>query len=378
MNSFLWNDSYVTGLVEVDEQHKRLVEIINKFGQAIAQAEDISDPEVDAAFQQLLAYAAEHFAQEEALMRRVGMDQGYFLAHQERHQSFVSDVQRLYSTKTQDLMKFGESLLRFLIYWLAYHILGTDKSMARQLAFIEAGHTAEEALLHERDDQDGAVEPLLQALNGLFQQVSERNRELQHLNETLEQRVAQRTQQLVVANQRLEALAMTDQLTGLPNRRNVMNVLGQLWKDGTADDSLVCMMIDADGFKKVNDTLGHDAGDEVLRHLARELGHSFRTDDTVARLGGDEFLAILPHTDLADGLKVAEKLRVTIDRLQVAVGSGTGRGAWKGSISVGVAVRTADMADPEDLIRAADGGVYLSKEKGRNCVSSIQTVMHLK
>ena len=72
-------------------------------------------------------------------------------------------------------------------------------------------------------------------------------------------------------------------------------------------------------------------------------------------------------------MKVAEKLRVTIDRLQVAVGSGTGRGAWKGSISVGVAVRTADMADPEDLIKAADGGVYLSKVKGRNCVSSIQT-----
>ena len=373
MDSFLWSESYVTGLVEVDGQHKRLVEIINKFGQAIAQAENISDPEVDAAFQQLLAYAAEHFAQEEALMLRVGIDHSYFLAHQKRHQSFVSDVQRLYSTKSQDLTKFGENLLRFLIYWLAYHILGTDKSMARQLAYIEAGHTASEALLHERDDQDGAVEPLLQALNGLFQQVSERNRELQNLNETLEQRVAQRTQELVVANQRLEALAMTDQLTGLPNRRNVMNVLGQIWKDGTPADSLVCMMIDADGFKKVNDTLGHDAGDEVLRHLAKELGHSFRNDDTVARLGGDEFLAILPHTDLADGLKVAEKLRATVDRLQVAVGSGTSRGAWKGSISVGVAVRTADMADPEDLIKAADGGVYLSKVKGRNCVSSIQT-----
>ena len=72
MDSFLWSESYVTGLVEVDGQHKRLVEIINKFGQAIAQAENISDPEVDAAFQQLLAYAAEHFAQEEALMLRVG------------------------------------------------------------------------------------------------------------------------------------------------------------------------------------------------------------------------------------------------------------------------------------------------------------------
>ena len=113
------------------------------------------------------------------------------------------------------------------------------------------------------------------------------------LNQTLEARVAERTLALSQMNERLENMAMTDVLTNLPNRRHAMRVLEQEWQNTLKNGTLLtCMMIDADGFKTINDRFGHDAGDEVLRQLARCLTQSVRNDDVVCRLGGDEFLIL--------------------------------------------------------------------------------------
>jgi hemerythrin len=260
----------------------------------------------------------------------------------------------------------AKPLLKFLIYWLAYHILGSDQSMAKQVVAIQSGQSAAEAYLAEERMKEGAVEPLLHALNGLFKQVSERNRELLQLNQTLEARVVERTKELAVANRQLEEIALTDVLTGLPNRRDAMRCLGLAWKEAEKEDApLACMMIDADGFKQVNDNYGHDAGDEVLRQLARNLRYSVRTDDIVCRLGGDEFFVICPRTQLDGAAQLAEKIRLAIAALRVPTGSGE----WRGSISIGVAVRKAGMSHFEELIKAADEGVYCAKKNGRNCVS---------
>ncbi len=110
----------------------------------------------------------------------------------------------------------------------------------------------------------------------------------------------ERTRQLVEANKQLEVLSYTDALTQLPNRRCAIQTLKELWNDASlADAPLVCIMIDADYFKQVNDSCGHEAGDVVLKELSHTLKHSFRSDDIVCRLGGDEFLVICPNTDLA-------------------------------------------------------------------------------
>jgi hemerythrin len=127
------------------------------------------------------------------------------------------------------------------------------------------------------------------------------------------------------------------------------------------------MMMDADGFKGVNDTHGHDAGDEVLRQLARRLRHAVRTDDTVCRLGGDEFLIVCSQTPLAGALQLAEKVRQQVVALQVPVGKD---GVWRGSISIGVAARDAGMAGVQDLLKMADDAVYAAKHQGRNCVAT--------
>ncbi|CCE24239.1 Response regulator PleD [Includes: Diguanylate cyclase] (fragment) [Methylotuvimicrobium alcaliphilum 20Z] len=162
---------------------------------------------------------------------------------------------------------------------------------------------------------------------------------------------------------------MTDVLTELPNRRYAMSVLRQLWSSVDAKASiLTCMMIDADGFKQINDNYGHESGDIVLQALARELSHSVRNDDIVCRLGGDEFIIICTDTPLNGAMYLANLVSKTVAEMRVKAGMGV----WKGSISIGVAVRDHTMKSPDSLLKAADDGVYMAKHDGRNCVRSIQ------
>jgi diguanylate cyclase (GGDEF)-like protein/hemerythrin-like metal-binding protein len=366
MDSFVWDKHFVTGLEEVDKQHHHLVDVLNQFGELLTQHEGAAFDDIEKVFGELAAYAQYHFAEEESLMDKSGVDQRHQEHHRHEHTSFLQEVTQMHAGISPENPDSAKPLLKFLIYWLAYHILGSDQSMAKQIFTIQSGQTAAAAYLTEERMKEGAVEPLLHALNGLFRQVSERNRELLMLNQTLETRVAERTRELAVANRQLEEIALTDVLTGLPNRRHAMRQLLQSWEESEKDNApLACMMIDADGFKQVNDSYGHDAGDEVLRQLARNLRYSVRTDDIVCRLGGDEFFVICPRTQLDGAAQLAEKIRLVIDALRVP----TGNGEWHGSISIGVAMRAPGMTHFDELIKAADEGVYCAKKNGRNCVA---------
>jgi hemerythrin len=366
LESFHWDQHFVTGLETVDQQHHALVDLINRFGELLTQADSAAAGEIAAVLDQLASYAQYHFQDEERLMLRVGLDPRHIREHQQFHSRFLLEVTQM-QKGVAERHEAAQGLLKFLIYWLAFHILGTDQSMARQVAAIQAGQKPQEAFAAEQVMKEGATEPLLQALNGLFQQVSERNRELQELNATLETKVAQRTHSLAQANHLLEQMSRTDVLTGLPNRRHAMASLAQAWLTSAQDATpLACMMIDADGFKQVNDKYGHDAGDEVLRQLSRQLRYAVRTDDIVCRLGGDEFLIICPATPLEGALQVAETMRQEVAGLRVPVEGGE----WLGRISVGVAAKTAAMPNFEALIKAADNGLYQAKRNGRNCVAS--------
>ncbi len=186
-------------------------------------------------------------------------------------------------------------------------------------------------------------------------------------DDSLEAQIAERTRALQEQNRRLENMALTDELTGLSNRRHALLTFAREWEVSVQQDTpLSCLMIDADGFKQVNDTHGHDAGDEVLRSLSDCLRRAVRAEDVVCRLGGDEFLVICPGVHLEDAMHLAEQIRARVSGMQVPVG----KGEWRGSISVGVASRLPDMIDLESLIKLADAGVYTAKRRGRNCVAA--------
>lgn len=368
VESFHWNQNFVTGLKTVDEQHHGLVRFINRFGDLLAE-NVVEFRDIEELLEKLAGYAVYHFEEEEEMMQLIGIDQRHLDHHLVEHQRFLEDVTIMRKGLSPEAPNAADNLLSFLTHWLAYHILGSDRDMAEQVKAIERGVDSRAAFESMERARHSATEPLLVALNGLFRQVSARNQELVRVNESLEENVAERTAELSRVNERLATMANTDELTGLPNRRRVLGDLADLWDESAkSGEPVSCIMIDADHFKEINDTYGHDAGDEVLREVARVLRHTVRTDDVVSRLGGDEFLVICPDTDQEGGMFVAELLRRAVSELRVSTGGG---GCWHGSVSVGLAVRTPEMESCQDLLEAADALVYAAKRAGKNCVRAL-------
>ncbi|CDU04328.1 GGDEF family protein [Vibrio coralliirubri] len=368
MSLFNWDQNFETGIGVVDEQHQYLVGFINHYGNLLSE-NTISIDDINIALLDLTRYAEFHFKEEESLMRDCGVHQLHIEEHIKVHRVFMQDIYSMQAFILEEEQVSARQLLDFLIHWLAYHILGIDQNMARQMTAIEEGATPLQAFEAEEKQQDSSTVPLLAALNGLFEQVSERNKQLLLFNQLLEDKVEERTAELKRASKKLEELSLTDSLTHLPNRRSAFKQLALHWQDSKElGMSLVCIMIDADNFKRINDTSGHDAGDLVLQTLSRELKNTFRNDDIVCRLGGDEFLVICPNTDLKGGMHIAETARQKVSELEVE----TSHQVWIGSISVGVAEITQEFGSMNELIKAADESVYLAKSAGKNSVCSIQ------
>ncbi|MCU0869715.1 MAG: diguanylate cyclase [Burkholderiales bacterium] len=170
-----------------------------------------------------------------------------------------------------------------------------------------------------------------------------------------------------VANRRLRQAALTDSLTGLPNRRYAMERLEQDWAAATRNQrALTVMMIDVDRFKTVNDTYGHEAGDVVLRQVAGALRKAARTEDVICRIGGEEFLVISPDTGLQPGVKVAERFRAAVEALAFSAASVR----YTITVSIGVAERGPSQARQDALVKAADEALYRAKRAGGNRVEA--------
>jgi len=162
-------------------------------------------------------------------------------------------------------------------------------------------------------------------------------------------------------------LAVTDQLTGLHNRRYMTGQLDSLVKRaGLGGDPVSALLIDIDHFKKINDTFGHDVGDEVLREFALRLASNVRAIDLPCRYGGEEFVVIMPDTQLADALRIAERIRNHVAGSPFKVAQG--QEMLTVTISIGVSATAGESDSPEALLKRADEGVYQAKASGRNAV----------
>jgi diguanylate cyclase (GGDEF)-like protein len=180
-------------------------------------------------------------------------------------------------------------------------------------------------------------------------------------------RLARPVAQIVGDVARLSRQAQTDGLTGLANRRllaeRLEDELDRATRNGT---SVSLVMADIDNFKQINDSLGHQAGDEVLRAFAAALDRSVRETDLAARYGGEEFVVVLPGARLVNAVRAAEQMRKTASELEVPDRNGE---VARFTVSFGVA-EFPTYANAESLIAAADAALYQAKRGGKNRVAA--------
>lgn len=255
-------------------------------------------------------------------------------------------------------------LLLLLTYKLANRFSRPIETLAQSAHAVEKG---QEDIRFEIQTSIREIKGLSQSLQSMTDTLLTQKHQLLDANATLEQKVAERTHELQVANVELAHIARYDALTGLHNRRAFNDYLSYLFTQmSRTEQTYAVLLMDIDFFKKVNDSFGHEVGDQVLQRVAEILPTTLRITDFVARLGGEEFIALLPATTLEGAMLLAEKIRSTIEQETIVDNHPV-------SLSIGVSLVQLDDADMNDAIRRADQCLYRAKQQGRNRVVSLIT-----
>lgn len=470
---FPWNQNFETGIAVIDAQHQTLVELLNQLAAHFAYGADMQG--LNRVFDDLIDYTRYHFKTEEAIWCQYLAADEMLASHEKTHQDFVSEVLRFKGEQT-DLPgdKTVEEIVSFLTHWLAFHILESDKHMAKIVSSLQMGVDLSVAKEKARMEMSGAVHVLIETVLAMYDSLSSRTLQLMRemaerqrsedrlslsrsvIDSTLEAifitdeagRIidtnpsfcldVQRSHELIVGmnirqvkpglfsreemeeiwaitkecghwagetlghdadgnievawlalsairnktgeitnyvgilssvsqlmqRQRgLEEAAFHDALTGLPNRRLLQDrIRHAIVRSNRSGLWLALCYLDLDGFKYINDTFGHDAGDEVLRVISARLGHVLRAEDTVARLGGDEFVLLLGDLDYK------EDAGLLLNRLlqDIAQPIHLGQTTVEVTASIGVSFYLQDQSTPEQLLKQADEAMYLAKDNGRS------------
>ena len=254
-------------------------------------------------------------------------------------------------------------LIIFLVAAWMFYMLGVPLNrITKHIRRITDGDLDIENIdVGNRKDELGQ---LSKAFNSMHDTIKRQIKELNAHREILEQEVKERTKDLEQANKKLELISKTDELTGLPNRREMNETIAnEMGRSARTHKPFCFIFIDIDHFKNINDTYGHACGDIILKSVAQTIRGLLRKYDVFARYGGEEFLTLLPETDLEGARVVAERFRRQIEKMTVRYADFT----IKITITLGVA-RFDDRLGADRSIQMADKALYQGKEGGRNRV----------
>jgi diguanylate cyclase (GGDEF)-like protein len=254
--------------------------------------------------------------------------------------------------------------LSFAIYLVfRRHALRPIQELTAGAQRVAAGELARPVNVEAGDELGALAESFNVMMGKLDRTLAEKDdalRALQDVNRTLEERVATRTSELEAVNRELEHMALHDSLSGLPNRALFTDRLEQaIIAAGRSGGRFACMILDLDRFKEINDTLGHNIGDEVLREIASRLARGLRESDTVARLGGDEFAILLPSANVREATRIASKLLHLLEEPVVI-----GQHSFAVGASIGVALFPDHGERAAQLMQRADVAMYVAKRNG--------------
>ncbi len=233
-----------------------------------------------------------------------------------------------------------------------------------QMRTSEAGRTLPIILVADETDRPRVVRGLDLGVNDFIMRPVERNELLARVRTQIRrQRYAEQLRQSVTHTM---ALAVTDELTGLYNRRYFDRHLHlMLDRAREQERDMALMLLDLDFFKAVNDTHGHDIGDAVLREFSGRLRRNIRGVDLACRFGGEEFVVLMPDTDFRQAQMVAERVRTAVAERAFELVAGRPLSI---TVSVGVALNESHLDTPEMILKRADVALYRAKREGRNRV----------
>lgn len=192
----------------------------------------------------------------------------------------------------------------------------------------------------------------------MYVKTVENEKRLNEIERSIEHEVKRRILNIEKSNKRLIDISKTDALSQLLNKSAILESIENLIT-GARKSEFSILMFDIDNFKNINDTYGHVVGDKCIKSLAAAARSSLRGVDTIGRYGGDEFIIVLPGASAKNAITIAERFRKRIESMD----------SPSYTISIGIAVYPTDGSDVKTLIEAADEGLYISKQKGKNAVS---------
>ncbi|MFM2664931.1 bacteriohemerythrin [Vibrio mediterranei] len=362
---FPWNSNFETGIASIDEQHKNLFSLINKLANALVYDNQL---QVSTIFDELANYARYHFTEEELVWQQYFEQDSWSELHKGNHESFVPEIIRLqHRTKSVGWHEATEQILHFLIRWLLLHILNEDKKMGLVINALSKGALdlnqakieAEAALVGEHGTlTDTILNMYFELSSHAIELIREKNRRI----------VAEK--ELKALNDKLQQLAVTDELSGLFNRRYFMMMAQEALLRAKVENSYLSFIsLDLDNFKHLNDTLGHARGDEAITHFSHVLASNFcRKNDFIFRMGGDEFLVVVCCAEHQQVIEIAEQVRSTLEQQCLIDTSNSS------AITTSIGVFTHIPEEHEDFMyfmERADQQLYKAKKQGRNCVLSV-------
>jgi diguanylate cyclase (GGDEF)-like protein len=261
------------------------------------------------------------------------------------------------------IMLIAELILILLIsYWLYRKlVLPMGRFIQHTIEISEGDMEAPDINVGNRQDEIGI---LAKHFNIMHHTIKRQIAELNAHREMLEHEVQERTKELEEANRKLDLISRTDELTGLPNRRDMNQTIEKERVRSFRTRKPICFIFfDIDHFKNVNDTYGHAAGDAILKAVSNTIRGLLRKYDVLARYGGEEFLTLLPETDVDGAKTVAERFRREVEKMTVVHGDKE----IKVTITLGVAEFDNELGIDRSIQRA-DKALYDGKENGRNRV----------
>lgn len=361
---FPWNDNFETDVKEIDEQHKVLVELLNKLGNTLTNE---NYNKMEKIFEELSKYADYHFYCEELIWEKYfNKNELLIVNHKKNHDSFMVKVLEIKEkNKESDLDKVLEEVLMFLIKWLAFHILDEDKRLAYIIKYVNEGYHLSEAMYKTDILMNGSMKVLIDNILTMYNSLSSKALDL--IRERKARIKAQ--EELSKINKRLEELSITDQLTGLYNRRYFEEIIDKEIKSCKKEKNyLGIILFDIDYFKKLNDTYGHQQGDVALKSISKCMKKIAKKVNNYAfRLGGEEFCIITIDRNKKGAYCLSKILKDEVAKLRIEnINSPTNKFL---TISIGVESLIPSNSDNLDsFMLSVDRKLYQAKDNGRDCI----------